>query len=106
MVIDASAWNAQQDRIKALEATDARRRRDERDAVIAQAVADGKFAPTRVEHWARLWDADPEGTRTVIDGLARNVIPVTPLGHDGDIDRDLDEEFAGLFPPATTGKGN
>jgi ATP-dependent protease ClpP protease subunit len=104
MTIDVSAWNEQQVRIKRLEAADARRRRDERDQVIAQAVADGKFAPARTEHWARLWDADPEGTRQVIDGLARNVIPVAALGYDADRDGvDIDEEFASLFPPAQKG---
>ncbi|MEO3929247.1 head maturation protease, ClpP-related [Micromonosporaceae bacterium B7E4] len=109
MQIDVSAWEAQQKRIQALEATDARRRREERDQVIAQAVQDGKFAPARAEHWARLWDADPEGTRTVIDGLARNVIPLAELGYAGDRDDvDLDAEFAALYPPepAATRKGN
>lgn len=106
MTIDVSAWAEQQDRIKRLEAADARRRRDERDQVIAQAVTDGKFAPTRKDHWVRLWDADPEGTRQVIDGLAKNVIPVAALGYDGDIDKDIEKEFADLFPPASTGKGN
>ncbi|MFC6017791.1 head maturation protease, ClpP-related [Plantactinospora solaniradicis] len=99
MTIDVSAWAEQQDRIKRLEATDARRRRDERDAVIAQAVSDGKFAPARTEHWARLWDADPEGTRTVIESLAKNVIPVVELGYSADGDSEFDDEFARFFPP-------
>lgn len=106
MSIDVSAWQAQQDRIQRLEAADAKRRRDERDQILAQAVADGKFAPGRVEHWVRLWDADPEGTRLVIDGLAKNVIPIAALGYDADREgTSIDEEFSHLFPPTTIGKG-
>ncbi len=98
MVIDASAWEAQQESIRRLEAKQVKHDRDERDDVIAKAVADGKFAPARKEHWARLWDADPEGTRQVIDGLTKNVIPVEALGVGLDDSEDLDAEFAHLFP--------
>lgn len=98
MVIDASAWEAQQEAIKRLEAKQAKHDRDERDDVIAKAVADGKFATARKEHWAKLWDADPEGTRTVIDGLTKNVIPLEALGTNLDDDEDIDAEFAHLFP--------
>jgi ATP-dependent protease ClpP protease subunit len=104
MVIDSSAWEEREARIKRLEAQDAKRRREERDAVIGQAVRDGKFPHARVEHWARLWDADPEGTRTVIAGLARNVVPVNEIGHGGD-DAEFDAEFAHLFPPVPSVKG-
>jgi len=103
MVIDASAWDAQQDRIKRLEAADAKRRREERDQVVAAAISAGKFPPARKDHWVRLWDADPEGTRQVLDGLARNVVPVTAMGEPGSGVDDFDEEFAHLFPPTPKG---
>ena len=96
MTIDVAAWNEQQERIKRLEAADARRRVEQRDQVIASAVQEGKFPPARKAHWQRLWDADPEGTRVVIDGLARNVMPVMASGYDGDAD-DLDNEYAALY---------
>lgn len=104
MVIDASAWEAQQDSIKRLEAKQAKHDRDERDDVIAQAVQQGKFAPARKEHWARLWDADPEGTRQVIDGLTKNVIPVEALGFTTEDDESIDAEFASLFPSTPKGR--
>ncbi|MCZ7440826.1 Clp protease ClpP [Micromonospora sp. WMMC241] len=104
MVIDASAWEAQQEAIRQLQAADARRRRDERDEVVNQAVRDGKFAPARKDHWTRLWDADPEGTREVINGLQKNVIPTAALGYAGPgDDADFEMEFAGLFPPNRKG---
>lgn len=106
MVIDASAWEAQQEAIKRLEAKQAKHDRDERDQVIAQAVKDGKFAPARKEHWAKLWEADPEGTRQVIDGLTKNVIPVDALGFTVEDDEAIDAEYRSLFPPVSTRKGN
>jgi hypothetical protein len=106
MVIEASAWDALQERTKALEARDALRRRDERDEIIAKAVQEGKFAPARKPHWVRLWDVDPEGTRQVIDTLAKNVMPVAASGYSSDgtelEDDELDREIARLSPP--TGK--
>jgi hypothetical protein len=104
MRVDASAWEAAQDRIKRLEAAADKQRVAERDQIIAKAVQDGKFAPARREHWVRLWDADPEGAREAIDGLARNVIPVTASGYSDADGEELDREYASLFPP-TTRKG-
>ena len=106
MMVEASAWDAAQERIKNLEAQDARRRVAERDQIIASAVQEGKFAPARKEHWVRLWDADPEGTRMVLGTLAKNVMPVAASGYAGDgTEGELDEEFAHLFPPTATKGG-
>jgi ATP-dependent protease ClpP protease subunit len=103
MTVDVSAWDDREDRIKRLEAQEGKRRVAERDQILAQAVIDGKFAPARKEHWARLWNADPEGTREVIAGLTRNVVAVSELGAAGD-DSEFDDEFARFFPP-TYSKG-
>lgn len=103
MVIDAAAWQQREDSIKRLEAAEAKRRREERDQVIGQAVQAGKFPPVRVEHWTRVWDADPEGTRTLIDGLTPNVVPVTAMGEYGTGEDTVDEEYAHLFPPTPKG---
>lgn len=103
VTIDASAWDEREERIKRLEASAAKRARDERDDVIAAAVQDGKFPPARKEHWARLWDADSEGTREVLAGLAKNVVPVGALGIADDGGSAIDDEFAHLFPPTAKG---
>lgn len=98
MRVDASAWQEREDRLARLEAAAKKARDNERDQIIASAVKDGKFTPNRKQHWSRLWDADPEGTREVIAGLAKNVVPVEELGFaDGDAELD---EYASLFPPA------
>jgi ATP-dependent protease ClpP protease subunit len=105
MTIDAQAWQEQQEQIRQLQAQASRQRAAERDQVIEQAVAAGKFAPSRKEHWARLWDHDPDGTRTVIEGLAKNVVPVAEMGYGADAEADLDDEFRQFFPPEPARKG-
>lgn len=97
--VDQSAWDAQQERIQRLEAADAKRRREERDNVIDQAINEGKFQPSRKEHWQRLWDADPEGARAAIDGLHKNAIPVAALGFADGGEDDDDHQYSHLFAP-------
>jgi hypothetical protein len=94
--VDESAWQEREDRIKRLEAQAAKQRDAERDQIIAKAVVDGKFTPARKQHWVRLWDADPEGTRQVIDGLAKNVVPVMASGYDGG-DGDEPDAYLALY---------
>jgi hypothetical protein len=103
--VEASAWEAAQDRIKKLEAQEARRIVAERDEVITQAIRDGKLAPARREHWVRLWNADPDGARQALDGLAKNVIPVMASGYAGEDEADLDAEWAHLFGPKEASRG-
>lgn len=106
MVIDRSAWDEREERIKRLEASAAKQRREERDQVIADAVRDGKFAPARKAFWTAAWDKAPEETRALIDGLTKNVIPVMASGHAGGEldDEEFDAEFAHLFPPTVKGR--
>lgn len=100
MTIDASAWEAQQETIRRHEAAFAKHARAERDTVIATAIQDGKFAPARKDHWARLWDADPEGTRIVIDSLTKNVIPVEAKGFGVEDDESYDADHEALWGPS------
>ncbi len=55
----------------------------DRDEFLGQAVRAGKFAPARLEHWRKAFDADEEGTRQVIASLAEGLVPVegTEVGH-------------------------
>ena len=86
VAVDAETWETVQAGARAgaeLAATTARRERDE---VITAAIRDGRFAPARREHYERAWDADAEGTRTLLTasvadgGLAPNTIPRREIG--------------------------
>jgi hypothetical protein len=57
-----------------------RQQNTDRDSYLSAAVQKGKFAPARVEHWRKAWNADPEGTKATIDSLAEGLIPVGQLG--------------------------
>lgn len=51
-----------------------------RDALIASAVDAGKFPPSRSEHYAGLYDADPKGAEELIASLADGLVPVSERG--------------------------
>jgi hypothetical protein len=50
--------------------------RQDRDETIQAAVASGRIAPARADHWRGAWDADPEGTRTALASLEQ-IYPTT-----------------------------
>lgn len=67
-------------------------RAEDRDRVIGAAVAEGRIAPARREHYRTLWASDADGTRTLLTaapdagGLAPGLIPLSELGHAGGAD--------------------
>lgn len=73
-------------------------RKNERDQIISAAIHDGKFAPARREYWEKLWDADPDGTRTQIESLAKNLVPLAASGYAGAETYEQDEAYFGLYP--------
>jgi phage I-like protein len=87
VVLASSVWDETQNTIKKLQQFVDKTQRDERDQVIAKAVTDGKFTPAQRTHFSRLWDADPTGTRALIDNLTRNsALAVMASGYVGDGD--------------------
>lgn len=101
IAIEREAWDELNRRVAAGEAFRRKQAVAERDTVIAAAIEQGKFTPARRQHWVRLWDADPEGTRIVLAGLQRNVVPLEDIGSAGGgmADELLDDEYKRLFPP-------
>lgn len=74
----------------------------ERDRTIAAAVTDGRITPARRDHWARAYDADPEGTRELLASLEPGlVVNTVESGHGGqpEIAEDDDVAYARLFQP-------
>jgi ATP-dependent protease ClpP protease subunit len=72
-----------------------------RDRAIQAAIADGKITPARQEHYAKLWDTDPEGTEQLLNALEAGLIPVEAKGHaqGGDAENlAADADYYALFP--------
>lgn len=84
VTIDATALQTLRD--NALAGVEAReqQRTEARERLVDGAIAKGKFAASRRAHFLALHEADPEGTETLITGLAENTIPVAEIGYDAD----------------------
>jgi hypothetical protein len=82
VIVDVSEFRRlrQRDRVAA-EVERVTRIRD-RDELIEEAIADGKFSPSRREHYRARYDSDPEGTNVLIARLTRNTVPLEARGAD------------------------
>lgn len=109
VTIDPSQLQQLQDNVVRAAALAKKLEMQDRDAAIEKAVVSGKFPPARREHYERLWDADPEGTKALIASLATGLIPVTAMGYSNDVDvlanDELDREIARLTQPLSSPKG-
>lgn len=91
VVVDVTEFRRlrQRDRVAAqIEAAETIRDRNE---LIEEAIADGKFGPARRNHYRTRYDSDPEGTRTLIARLTPNTVPLEARGAtvpDEDVDSD------------------
>jgi hypothetical protein len=106
VTIAASVWEETQNTIKRLAAHVDQAKRDEAEKVIASAVEAGKFTPAQKPHFTKLWQADPEGTKALIEGLTPNsALAIAASGYADLDDKEFDREFSGLFPPGSMTKG-
>jgi hypothetical protein len=105
MLVSDSVWQQMQDQLKALASFVDQTKRNERDSVIDQAIRDGKFTPAQKPQFQALWDANPDGTRAVIDSMQRNsAFAVEAVGYaNGDGD-DFEREYQALV--GNTGRRN
>lgn len=77
----------------------ASQRRDRKESILAAAVKDGKVPPSRKDHYAKMYDADPEGTEQLLNQLAAGAVPVTERGvAGGDEFADAEAYPASWFP--------
>lgn len=98
IILASSVWEDTQNTIKNLQSFVERADRNDRDQVLAQAVQDGKFTPAQKPHFSRLWDADPKGTRAVIDSLMKNsALAIAASGYSGEGTDDSDADYKALY---------
>lgn len=57
---------------------------NERQALVAAAITDGRIPPARKDHWLGLLAADPQGGKEALASLTPGLIPVSELGVNGD----------------------
>lgn len=67
--------------------------RAERDAAVAAAVADGRIAPARADHWREQLAADP-GALDILNALQPGLIPLDERGITGGVDESGDDSAA------------
>lgn len=76
-----------------------KQRRDERDSHIQRALDEGRIELSRKEHWQKAWDADPEGARNMLDGLAPNMVPMQAAGYAGTVaSNEAEQRLFDLYP--------
>ncbi|GAA3251641.1 head maturation protease, ClpP-related [Nonomuraea helvata] len=83
----------------------AQQRAEARDQALNEAIRLGKFPPARRAHYAKAWDADPDGTRQLLDSLAEGLVPLDPIGEPGGEPHSTEEDevYDRIF--TTPGKG-
>jgi Mu-like prophage I protein len=80
----------------------AQQRAEARDRDLNDAIKAGKIPPARREHWQRLYDTDPEGTKQTLASLSAGVVPLEDKGTPGgenDLTDPFDAELRSLYPP-------
>lgn len=103
VVLDKGVWDQAQAQIAEGVAAAKKLREQERDALLGQAVQDGRIPPANRDYWAQLWDRDPKGTADVVGSLRRNLVPVMATGYMGADDDDGPDPYDHLFPPTAKG---
>ena len=74
----------------------------DRDSFIAASVQEGRFPPSRVKHYTKRYDSDPEGTKTEIEALEKGVVPVKEIGASTGGDAGNEIVSTGWFPQLAT----
>lgn len=79
-----------------------RQREADHTLIVNAAISDGRIPPSRREHWLKALNADEEGAKATLAGLAPGLIPVSELGadrlNDGEAITEGDAYPKQLFP--------
>ncbi|QJY46663.1 head maturation protease, ClpP-related [Pseudonocardia broussonetiae] len=77
----------------------ARQEREDREALVDAAIADGRIAPASRAAWLTNLEADPgTGARDTLASLQKGLIPVgPPVGHNGGAETSVDPLYASIF---------
>ncbi len=94
LVADAAAGR------KAAETLDAQRR----DGIVASALKDGRIAPASRDAWRASLDKDEDGTKSLLESMPKNTVPVAEIGHTDDT-KSTEDQLAAKAGWTTTVEG-
>lgn len=99
VVVDVASYQRLQARDRlAAEVEETTRRRD-RDELVDEAIHDGKFSPSRRDHYRARYDDDPDATRELIARLTPNTVPIVERGVDPPTDEVADDAYPQEWVP-------
>lgn len=100
VTIDSTQLEALQVAARRGEQARTRQEQEDREALVAAAISDGRIPPARREHWLSLLSADA-GTADVLASLKPGTVPVgEPIGHSAESDPASSDNY--WFPGTAT----
>lgn len=95
VVVDVAAWRAVNERASLAARLQEEDRINTRNTLIEAAIRDGRFPPSRRDHYIARYESDPEGTTRLLSRMLPNTVPLEERGHDVSED---DQERSDTYP--------
>jgi Mu-like prophage I protein len=105
VIVDVASYARLQARDRLASEVEETTRRRDRDELIEEAIADGKFSPSRREHYRDRYDSDQEGTVALIGRLTPNTVPLEARGADTPTDEVDDTAYPTTWVPEVAARG-
>ena len=86
VVIDVASFRRYRQRDRLAGQVEEQMRRRDRDELIEEAIADGKFGPARRQHYRDRYDDDPQHVTRLIARLSPGTVPIDERGGDAPTD--------------------
>jgi Mu-like prophage I protein len=99
VIVDVASYARLQARDRLASEVEETTRRRDRDELIEEAIADGKFSPSRRDHYKARYDSDLEGTVALIGRLTPNTVPLEARGADTPTDEVDDSAYPTNWVP-------
>lgn len=82
VIVDVASFARLRQRDRVAAQVEEQNRVRDRNELVEEAIADGKFGPSRRDHYRTRFDSDPDGTRALIGRLTPNTVPLEAQGED------------------------
>jgi hypothetical protein len=99
VVVDVASFRRMRNQEEVAAAVVEANRVRDRNELIDEAIHDGKFGPSRRDHYRERYDSDPEGTTALIARLMPNTVPLEARGADAPTDEVADDSYPADWVP-------